>query len=185
MKIEKVTVEDTAELLAIYAPYVEKTAISFEYTVPDYDTFRERIRSIGAVYPYLKAVEDGKIVGYAYAARFKERKSYDWSVETTVYVRSDFRRRGVGKALYSALERSLSRMGIRNMNACIVCPAEPNPYVTEDSIRFHSALGFREVGRFDRCGFKFDRWFDMAWMQKSIGTYDAPPSPVSFGKWEI
>ena len=83
MKIEKVSTADAEELLAIYAPYVEETAISFEYEVPSVDEFRNRIEQISAKYPYIKAVVDEKIAGYAYAAGFKDRKAYDWSVETT------------------------------------------------------------------------------------------------------
>ena len=83
MKIEKVSTADAEKLLAIYAPYVEETAISFEYEVPSVDVFRNRIEQISAKYPYIKAVVDGKIAGYAYAAGFKDRKAYDWSVETT------------------------------------------------------------------------------------------------------
>lgn len=89
MKIEKVSTADAEELLAIYAPYVEETAISFEYEVPSVDEFRNRIEQISAKYPYIKAVVDGKIAGYAYAAGFKDRKAYDWSVETTIYIRKD------------------------------------------------------------------------------------------------
>ena len=92
MKIEKVSTADAEELLAIYAPYVEETAISFEYEVPSVDEFRNRIEQISAKYPYIKAVVDGKIAGYAYAAGFKDRKAYDWSVETTIYIRKDCRR---------------------------------------------------------------------------------------------
>ena len=89
MKIEKVTVEDAEELLEIYAPYVENTAITFEYDVPSKDEFEERIKNISAKYPYIKAVHEGKIVGYAYAASFKDRRAYDWSVETTIYVKNN------------------------------------------------------------------------------------------------
>ena len=88
MHIEKAAPQDAAALLEIYAPYVEHTAITFEYAVPSLEEFRERIETISARYPYLKAVdEDGTVLGYAYATAFKSRAAYDWSVETTVYVR--------------------------------------------------------------------------------------------------
>ena len=95
MTIEKATIDDAEELLAIYAPYVRDTAVSFEYVVPSVEDFADRILQISAKYPYIKAVEDGKIIGYAYANTFKGRKAYDWSVETTVYVRRDAKRRGI------------------------------------------------------------------------------------------
>ena len=84
MTIEKVTIEDAEELLAVYAPYVRDTAVSFEYVVPSVEEFAVRILQISAKYPYIKAVEDGKIIGYTYANTFKGRKAYDWSVETTI-----------------------------------------------------------------------------------------------------
>ena len=116
MTIEKVTVDDAAELLEIYAPYVEKTAISFEYEVPSIEEFKNRIINISKKYPYIKAVENGVIVGYAYANTFKERKAYDYSVETTIYVREDVKRNGIGtrkRSVYRADFRSFFRGRIR------------------------------------------------------------------------
>ena len=92
MTVEKVDIGDAKKLLEIYAPYVEKTAISFEYEVPSVEEFEERIRNISSKFPYIKVVEDGEILGYAYATSFKGRRAYDWSVETTVYVREDVKR---------------------------------------------------------------------------------------------
>lgn len=172
MKIEQVALEDAGELLEIYAPYVEKTAISFEYEVPKEAEFRERIRSISARYPYLKAVENEKILGYAYANTFKDRAAYDWSVETTIYVREDCRRMGAGRILYEALEKELIRRGIKNMNACIASPSAPSRYLNDDSYHFHSRMGFSLVGRFHKSGYKFNEWFDMIWMEKLIGEHE-------------
>ena len=93
MIINRVEMEDAEELLSIYAPYVKNTAISFEYEIPTVEEFVNRISHISSKYPYIKAVEDGKIMGYAYANTFKGRKAYDWSVETTVYVNQQFKRR--------------------------------------------------------------------------------------------
>lgn len=107
MKIEKVTVEDAEELLEIYAPYVENTAITFEYDVPSKDEFEERIKNISAKYPYIKAVHEGKIVGYAYAASFKDRRAYDWSVETTIYVKITVREWVLARYCTRYLNRNL------------------------------------------------------------------------------
>ena len=104
MTIEKVTKKDAGRLLEIYAPYVEKTAISFEYEVPSVEEFCTRIHDISEKYPYLKAVMEGKIVGYAYANTFKERKAYDWSVETTVYVDEQHKKMGIGKEQVNELK---------------------------------------------------------------------------------
>ena len=120
MTIEKVSIADADRLLEIYAPYVENTAITFEYEVPSIEEFEGRIRTISARYPYLKAVdENAQILGYAYATAFKSRKAYDWSVETTIYINQNYKKQGIGKALYIQLEKSLKEMGILNMNAAL------------------------------------------------------------------
>ena len=185
MTIEKATVDDAEELLAIYAPYVRDTAISFEYVVPSVEDFTDRILQISEKYPYIKAVEDGKIIGYAYANTFKGRKAYDWSVETTVYVRRDAKRNGIGRRLYECLEQSLKKMGVLNMNACIASAKVEDEFLTNDSMYFHSRMGFTEVGRFHNSGYKFGRWYDMIWMEKMIGPHDAHPGEVHFGEWDV
>ena len=185
MTIEKATIDDAEELLAIYAPYVRDTAVSFEYVVPSVEGFADRILQISAKYPYIKAVEDGRIIGYAYANTFKGRKAYDWSVETTVYVRKDAKRNGTGRRLYECLEQSLRKMGVLNMNACIASAKEDDEFLTNDSVYFHSKMGFTEVGRFHNSGYKFGRWYDMIWMEKMIGPHDANPGEVHFGEWNL
>lgn len=170
--------QDAGALLEIYAPYVQKTAITFEYEVPSVDIFAERIRGILAKYPYLAAEQDGELIGYAYAGAFHERAAYAWNVETTVYIRMDRRNSGVGRALYEALERALSMQNILNMNACIACPEREDEYLTNDSIKFHERLGFAPVGMFHACGYKFNRWYHMIWMEKHIGAHTGMPAPV-------
>ena len=93
---------DAQALLAIYAPYVEKTAVTFEYEVPTVLEFKNRIASTLKRYPYLAAIRDGHILGYAYASAFKERAAYDWAVETSIYVSEGARRTGAGSLLYEA-----------------------------------------------------------------------------------
>ena len=186
MEIEKVTTKDAKQLLEIYAPYVENTAVSFEYEVPSLEEFRGRIRSISARYPYIKAAaEDGTILGYAYAGAFKPRAAYDWAVETTIYVRRECRGKGVGRALYEALERSLKGMGICNLNACIAYTSHQDPHLTNDSMYFHEKMGYKMVGTFHRCGYKFHTWYDMIWMEKLIAPHEQDQSPVRFGEWTI
>lgn len=182
MKIEMVSPTDAAELLEIYAPYVKETAISFEYDVPSVEEFKDRIENISAKYPYIKALDDeNKIIGYAYAGSFKTRKAYDWSVETTVYVRKDCRRGGVGRKLYQALEGMLKEMGILNMNACIAVPKKDDLHLTKDSLLFHEKMGFSIVGTFHNCGYKFHTWYDMVWMEKMIGEHVENQPVVKFG----
>lgn len=185
MKIEKVNIEDAKELLEIYAPYVRETAISFEYDVPSLSEFQDRIRRISSYLPYIKAVEKNEILGYAYASKFKERKAYDWSVESTIYVRKDARRSGVGRLLYSTLEKSLKNMGILNMNACIAYARENDEHLNNDSYYFHEKMGFHLVGTFHNSGYKFHTWYDMIWMEKMIGNHTKDQKNVTYGNWMI
>ena len=139
--IRPVTEADAEELLAIYAPYVTDTFITYEYTVPTVEEFRERIRNTIKAYPYFAAVENGRIIGYAYASAFHPRRAYIWSAETTVYLERAERGRGVGRLLYEKLEEALKQQNVQNVNACI---AYPNP----QSISFHEKMGYREVGKY-------------------------------------
>lgn len=185
MKIEKVTEEDAKELLKIYEPYVTDTAISFEYEVPTLEEFKNRIEEISSKYPYIKAVEDGRIIGYAYANTFKGRQAYDWSVETTIYIAKEARRNGAGRQLYEQLEKSLKSMGILNMNACIAWAKEDDEHLNNDSYYFHGKMGFNMVGTFHDSGYKFNRWYDMIWMEKMIGEHTPDASNVNFGEWSL
>lgn len=164
-----VTPNDAEQLLEIYAPYVKDTAISFEYEVPGVEEFRLRIVNILKKYPYIAALQGSKIIAYSYAGAFKTREAYKYSVEMTIYVRSDCRRSGVGRQLYALMEKILYAQGILNVNACIsYTDDDENPYVTNASMHFHEHEGYRLVGRFTKCGFKFNRWFDMIWMEKLL-----------------
>ena len=171
MEIRKVTVDDAKELLDIYAPYVEQTAITFEYDVPSVGEFVERIKKISSKYPYIAAVEDGKIVGYAYASAFKERAAYQWAVETSIYVDMQKRQNGVGRLLYEALEQRLREQGILNSNACISYDEVEDEHLTNGSVQFNEKLGYELVAHFHKCGKKFGKWYDMVWMEKMLGEH--------------
>ncbi|MFR5070971.1 MAG: N-acetyltransferase family protein [Bianqueaceae bacterium] len=121
ISIRIATIQDAEALLAIYAPYVENTAITFEYTVPSVEEFARRIHRVMTRYPYLIAEAEGEILGYAYASAFHSRAAYDWAVEVW-YVNRHKRRMGIGGTLYKALEMSLSAQNILNLNACIAYP---------------------------------------------------------------
>lgn len=265
--------EDAEALLAIYAPYVEETAITFEYEVPSVEAFRARIAHTLATYPYIVAVEeqeanagtghvDGasvscidraeanagtghvddasvssapasgadevteahrtseRIIGYAYVGRLHERAAYDWSVETSIYIDRRARKHGLGRQLYERLEAILRAMNIISVNACIAYPGtmntvaaadrlqdahigigDPNtadrtrkdlregsadsgvdigedPYLNTNSPDFHAHLGYQLVGHFHACAYKFDRWYDMIWMEKWIAPHPAKPEAM-------
>ena len=179
LQIRVATKEDAEALLAIYAPYVEKTAITFEYEVPSIEEFRCRIQETLKKYPYLVAEKNGKIVGYAYAGAFHARPAYDWAAEMSIYLREDQRHRGTGRRLYAALEAVLRAQHIQNLYACIGYPdGADDAHLTKNSAQFHAHLGYRLVGEFPRCGYKFGTWYSMVWMEKCIGAHEANPAPV-------
>ena len=169
--IRSASTGDAPRLLEIYSYYVKYTAVSFEYDVPSVGEFASRIGDTLKRYPYLVLEDDGVIYGYAYAGVFKARAAYDRSCELSVYVDRASRRKGYGRMLYSALEEELSSRGILNLYACIGDPIEEDEYLTRDSEKFHSHMGFTKVGTFHRCGCKFGRWYNMIWMEKLIGEH--------------
>ncbi len=176
--IRSATNQDTSALLAIYAPYVLETAITFEYEVPSVEEFSQRIRQVQKKFPYFVAEIEGEIAGYAYACPFHERAAYEWAVETAIYVKKDQKRQGIGRELYATLEKTLAAQNILNLNACIAYPNGDDPYLTLDSVRFHTRCGYQLVGEFHQCGYKFGRWYNMIWMEKSLGEHTLHPLPV-------
>lgn len=177
IRIRVASVDDASALLAIYTPYVVKTAITFEYEVPTLEEFRERIHHTLQKYPYLVAEEKGKIIGYAYVGSFHDRAAYDWAVETSIYVDENLRRSGVGRKLNRALEDVCGAMGILNMEACIAVPETEDEHLTRNSEEYHAHIGYRLVGEFNKCGYKFGRWYNMVWMEKMIGEHKTNMQP--------
>lgn len=130
-------------------------------------------------YPYIVIVKDGRIEGYAYAGAFVGRAAYDWSCEMTVYLDHNAQKCGMGRKIYEALENTLHNMGILNLYACIGYPETNDEYLTTNSTDFHSHLGFVKVGEFHKCGYKFNRWYNMIWMEKIIGGHDSNQMPIT------
>lgn len=178
IKIRSARLSDAKTLLAIYAPYIRKTAITYEYEVPSEEEFAERIRKVQERYPYLVAEKDGEILGYAYASAFHVRAAYDWAVETSIYLKENQRGQGLGKQLYGALEQALYSQNILNVYACIAFPEVEDEYLTMNSVNFHKHLGYRETAVFKECAIKFHRWYHMMWMEKRIGEHSSHPEPV-------
>lgn len=177
---------DAEALLNIYAPYVLKTAITFEYEVPSVEEFRRRIRHTLQRYPYLVAEQDGVILGYAYVSPFNERAASDWSVETSIYVDENQKRSGIGGALNRVLEAILKEMGILNMEACIAVPEVEDEYLTYNSLEYHQHIGYRQVGKFEKCGYKFGCWYHLVWVEKLIGEHkNIQPAPIWFPNLDI
>ena len=171
MIIRTATANDAEAILNIYAYYVENTAITFEYDVPTIEEFIQRIENTLKKYPYLVAEKDGEILGYAYAGVFKDRAAYGWSAETTIYLKQDAVKCGLGRMLYETLEKEMKERGFLNLYACIGYPIDDDEYLTKNSAEFHAHLGFETVGEFHKCGYKFGRWYNMIWMEKIIGEH--------------
>lgn len=176
--IRKAHPGDAEKILEIYSYYILNTAITFEYDVPSVSEFRGRIEKISERYPYLAAELDGRIIGYAYAHEYIARHACDWSAELSVYVDKDYKKQGVGKALYSELERALKAMGIINLYASIAVPEVDDEHLNRNSLEFHKHLGYREIGTFEKCGYKFGKWYNLTWVGKTAGIHSEKPAEV-------
>ncbi|MGN1267270.1 MAG: GNAT family N-acetyltransferase [Dorea sp.] len=176
--IRKAELRDAKALRDIYAPYVKNTAITFEYEIPSEEEFVVRMKKVQKRYPYFVAEQAGEILGYAYASVFHVRAAYDWAVETSIYLKESQKKRGLGRKLYGALEEALKKQNILNLYACIGYPEVEDEYLTKNSVEFHAHLGYRMIGEFKKCGYKFGRWYNMVWMEKFIGEHVEEPLPV-------
>jgi phosphinothricin acetyltransferase len=158
MAIREAVVADAEAMLAIYAPFVSDSAVSFELTVPDAAEFANRIERGSAAHPWIVFVQAETVVGYAYASEFRTRAAYAHTSETTVYVAPEARGLGVGTALMSELISRLRQQGAHLAVAAITLPNEP-------SVALHERLGFEPVGVFHDVGHKFDEWHDVGFWQ--------------------
>lgn len=170
MAIRMATVQDVPQILGIYAPYVENTAISFEYTVPRSEAFTARFLDITARFPWLVWEEEGKILGYAYGSLPFERAAYQWCCEASIYLHPSAHRRGIGKQLYAHLEQLLRQQGYQKVYAIITT-------ANDASVAFHKAMGYHVTARMPDCGFKFGKWHGTVWMEKLLSDRDVPEKP--------
>jgi L-amino acid N-acyltransferase YncA len=170
--IRLATEEDAAAIAAIYAPYCETSAISFEMVAPSPEEMARRIRAIGAIRPWLvlENTDAATLAGYAYASPHHERAAYQWSVSTAIYVNSAQQRRGVGRALYTTLFEVLRLLGYFRATAGITLP---NPA----SVGLHEAFGFTKVGVYRHIGHKLGAWHDVAWFEAEVQPVTENPAP--------
>lgn len=173
---------DGKRLAEIYRYYVENTAVSYEYEAPDCAEFERRIRETLKKYPYVVAEAEGKILGYAYAGAFNTRAAASLSAEVSIYVDKQARRAGLGRALYSELEKMLEKQNVRCLVAKVAfCDREHDDFLSRDSIQFHRHCGYRTVGAVENCGYKFGHWYGLMFMQKDIGDYcDRPGEFIEY-----
>jgi phosphinothricin acetyltransferase len=163
---------DADAIAAIYRPYVEETAVSFEAEPPQREEMVRRITETVTSYPWLVCEIGGQVTGYAYATRHRVRAAYQWSVDSSVYVAKPYWRHGIARGLYASLFGILTAQGFFNAYAGI---ALPNPA----SVALHESVGFRPIGVYQRVGFKLGAWHDVGWWQMVLKAHEtAPRSPI-------
>ena len=177
MTLLRLAVEkDAPGILDIYAPYIESTSFTFETETPGIEAFAERISSYLQNWPWLVCEVDGKIAGYAYATRYRERTAYQWCTESSVYIHDDFQRSGIARALYTALFEILKRQGFRNIYAVINLP-------NDKSVAFHESCGFEYFATYEKVGYKLGKWKNVGWWRLIVNEFGMEPeAPVKFAE---
>ena len=164
--------DDAAAIASIYAPSVTERATSFELTAPDAAEIRRRVRAVMQQYPWLVCETADGVVGYAYATAHRDRAAYRWSVDASTYISERAHRQGIARDLYTRLFEILVLQGFRNVYAGITLP-------NTASCELHKAMGFREVGIYHDVGYKFDKWHDTMWLERSLAEHVLePPEPI-------
>lgn len=174
--IRTATLSDLPAIIAIYADAVANSTATYEVDPPDRAEMERRFLAlVEAGFPYLVAEADGCVAGFAYAGPFRSRPAFRFNVEHSVYVAAESWGKGIGRALMVRLIAEAGGLGFRQMVA-VIGDAHPQ----SPSVIFHEKLGFRHVGRFEGCGFKFGRWLDTIFMQLALGGGNrTPPDPAS------
>jgi phosphinothricin acetyltransferase len=158
---------DAEALAAIYGHAVLHGFGTFEEEPPSPAEIEQRRRAVAELgLPYLVAEEDGRVLGFAYAAPFRPRAAYRYTVEDSVYVAPDAVGRGVGRAVLEAVIGSCEALGLRQLVAVI------GDSGNAASIALHRGLGFQDAGVGRSFGYKHGRWVDIVWMQKSLNGGD-------------
>lgn len=170
ISIRLASTADAAQICEIYRPIVRGTAISFEQAAPDVQEIAARTTQTLEQHPWLVCDINRRIAGYAYGSSFRSRYAYQWTVETTVYVHSDYQRRGIARALYTSLVAILRQQGYCNAVGVIALP-------NDASVRVHEAIGFRKIGVFENMGYKLGKWHDTGWWQLELRPMPAQPQP--------
>jgi L-amino acid N-acyltransferase YncA len=174
--IRLITPADAEEALAVYAPYVLNTAISFEYEVPSVEDFTDKIKKISSQYPWLVCEYDRSIIGYAYGSMHRDRTAYQWSPESTIYMSEAFHRRGIARILYTSLLSLLRLQGYYSVYAGVLSS-------NTKSVSFHKATGFEEIGIYKNIGYKLGQWHSNLWFQLFLQEHIVnPPLPKSINE---
>lgn len=168
--------KDAASMLAIYAPYIRGTSVTFETDIPAISDFEARVMHYMEKAPWLVAEINSRIAGYAYASVYRDRVAYQWSMECSVYVDDSFHRRGVAQALYAALFSILQQQGFRNVYAVINLP-------NERSVALHESMGFSWFATYEQVGYKLGQWKNVGWWRLILNEFgQEPAAPVFFSE---
>lgn len=178
IRIRLATLQDAAAICDIYTPYVLTTAVTFDITPPSVEEMSAKIEAILKERPFLVAEEDGEIRGFSYASAFRPRQAYVHAIETSVYIRQEYKAKGLGRRLYAALEDILHLQHVYTANACISYIDPPDEYSPATSRLFHERMGYKQCAHIPNCGRKFDRWYGIIWMQKQLSPL--PETPGDF-----
>ena len=163
---------DARQVAAIYYPYVINTPITFESKPPDGNEISSRMENVLTSYPWLVCVHNDEVMGYASGSQFRTRVAYDWSVETTVYVREAAHGMGIGSAIYTSLLECLRMQGFASAVGVIALP-------NHKSVMLHEKLGFRKDGILPSAGYKNGTWYDVGlWWKKLHNPPAHPETPL-------
>ena len=153
--------KDVETLVSIYNYYIENTTCTLEMEPLSAAEFGVRVKKIAERFPYLVYEENGEVLGYAYLSEFNPRGGYRFTADLSLYVAQGARGKGIGRALYEAIEPMAREMGLRNIISLITAE-------NELSLAFHDKLGFERVAKIEKIANKFDRWIGLCYCIKRI-----------------
>ena len=173
IQIRFADISDIEQMLGIYQFYVEKTSITFDYIKPSIEEYKLKFESLLEQYPVLVAIKNAEIVGFTYASEFRKKKAYQWSVESTVYLKHNILQNGIGTMLYKKMLGLLQLQHIIDVIAVITTP-------NLQSENFHTKLGFISMFELPEFGYKFNTWHSIKFFKLAINSRAVQPSePIS------
>lgn len=168
------TTRDAAGLRAIYAPYIETTAFTFENEVPSVEEIAARIEKGSRSYPWLVCTDGETVAGYVYASLHRDREAYQWTSECSIYIHPKYHGKGLALIMYSILFQIMRMQGLKTVYAGITLP-------NEASVRLHEKCGFEHFATYDNVGYKMGKWHKVGWWKLQLGDYELnPPPPLLF-----
>lgn len=173
--IRMATPDDAAAVAEIQSYYVLTGSVILRTDVPTEAEFRKKISDTLESYPFLVAEMKGQVVGFAHAFRYRLYQGYDWMTESTIYIAPEHRERGFGRAIYTKLAEILRKQNCNTMSACISCDDGDSEFAPNESMRFHSKMGFVQTAFFKQCAWKMGSWHSVVWMTKTLAARETPP----------